>query len=309
MPKREAGGEFLRETGAEGGKSGPFLRAIYEWAGSGEVVEIPVGKSGCGAGDRAASECQWRPSISKWGGLCGRSCGPVAVSIVAGSASSIVPIDATSSSDLLMTPLVWRLGTVVCTVLVSKLYLDREALPGRRPYALRVALRASVQPFEHIHHRPGIARSTPIGKHAGYASGTSVQPCACTSGIGLCPGTSPAPGPDAVSASRRRQFEHAVSVIDGGRACESQLRTSLSWRVPAVRSTRPLACSDRANMSTPAHPSRRELGGSGGSLHGGVCLKAMAVCITWSVPGGIYGAPACSRACGELAFSRLRLRR
>ena len=36
-------------TGAEKGKSEPFLRAIYEWAGSGQVVEVQVGKSGCGA--------------------------------------------------------------------------------------------------------------------------------------------------------------------------------------------------------------------------------------------------------------------
>ena len=55
------------------------------------------------------------------------------------STSSIVPIDATSSSDLLMTPLVWRLGTVVCTVLVSKL----RRIPGRGGASWEATIRPS----------------------------------------------------------------------------------------------------------------------------------------------------------------------
>ena len=56
--------------------------------------------------------------------------------------------------------------------------------------------------------------------------------------------------------------------------------TNLSWSVPAVRSTRPLACGDRANIScTPISPIAREnLGGSGGGLRRRRVLEdAMAV--------------------------------
>ncbi len=50
-------GRFEPETGAEGVKSEPFLRAIYEWAGSGEVVKVQGGTSGCGARVRPRRSC------------------------------------------------------------------------------------------------------------------------------------------------------------------------------------------------------------------------------------------------------------
>ena len=83
------------------------------------------------------------------------------------SDSSIVSGIATSSLNLLLTPLVQRLGTVACTVFVSKLrrILGRGGAscegtmrPSRR------AARQCVQPFERIHHRSGIARPTLVGK-------------------------------------------------------------------------------------------------------------------------------------------------
>ena len=51
--------------------------------------------------------------------------------------------------------------------------------------------------------------------------------------------------------------------------------TNLSWSVPAVRSTRPLACGDRANIScTPISPIARENWvGAATVSDGGVCLK------------------------------------
>ena len=47
---------FPEDEKVERGKSGPFLRAIYEWAGSGQVVKVQAGKSGCGARGRATSK-------------------------------------------------------------------------------------------------------------------------------------------------------------------------------------------------------------------------------------------------------------
>ena len=83
------------------------------------------------------------------------------------SDSSIVSGIAASSLNLLLTPLVQRLGTVACTVFVSKLrrILGRGGAscegtmrPSRR------AARQRVQPFERIHHRSGMARPTLVGK-------------------------------------------------------------------------------------------------------------------------------------------------
>ena len=131
-------------------------------------------RSGVGSGSRSRS-----PELLR------RRCGRHRRSLSA----SIVPIDSTSSSDLLMTP-----GT-------GRVYGPRGAQDTwswGRFHALRVACQPAVQPLEHFHHRPGIARSSPVGKQLQGVPATSQccpgQPCVCTSGIRLCPGTSPDPG-------------------------------------------------------------------------------------------------------------------
>ena len=47
----------------------------------------------------------------------------------------------------------------------------------------------------------------------------------------------------------KKVLQHTICIIDGDCPASRISVTSLSWKVPAVRSTRPLACGDRANIS------------------------------------------------------------
>ena len=120
------------------------------------------------------------------------------------SASSIAPVTTTASSSLVLTPLVWRLGTAVCTVLVSKL----RRILGRGGASWEATIRPSCctasRPSSPSKHSPPPIRHSSVDPYqvaaVGCASGTSpccpCQLCACTSDIGPCPGTFPAPGLD-----------------------------------------------------------------------------------------------------------------
>ena len=183
--------------------------------------------------------------------------------------------DATSSSDL--PPLVWRLGTVVCTVLVSKLRgLGRGGASWEatiRPSCC-TASRPSRDPPP-IQARDREAAATPL--HSGANPSTS--------GIGLCPGTSPAPGPDTpcrdgtpkpLKRGRKSSSTRLASSMVVARASLSSVTPVLEGARGAFHPAFGLRRSANINC-TPISPIAEELGGSGGVSDGGVCLKTPAV--------------------------------
>ena len=167
-----------------------------------------------------------------------------------------------------------------------------EVLAGRRRYALRVALPVG---------RPAPRVLPPPTRHSS-AETCREATAGCASGISPC-----CPVPTLRLYFRHRTVSrhipgsgtrYAVSAFSGGTRKRSLKRgrkslstrlassmvvapaslisvTNLSWSVPAVRSTRPLACGDRANIScTPISPIARENWvGAAAVSDGGVCLK------------------------------------
>ena len=130
----------------------------------------------------------------------------------------------------------------------------RAALPTVRP-----ALQAHPPPLRHSSGDPCQAVT------AGCASGTSPccpgQPCACTSGRGvsrhICGSRTRYAVLACCGGTRKRWLKRgrksaSTRLASSMVACTPRVAvrsTSLSWKVPAIRSTRPLACGERANIS------------------------------------------------------------
>ena len=54
--------------------------------------------------------------------------------------------------------------------------------------------------------------------------------------------------PELLVEARQEAVQDRISLVDGGDAARRSSVTSRSWNVPAVRSTRPFACGDLANI-------------------------------------------------------------
>ena len=174
--------------------------------------------------------------------------------------------------------------------------------PRAAPPAVRPALQAHPPPLRHSSVGPCRAVT------AGYASGTSPccpgQPCACTLGRGLYRGTSAGPGRDmrslcAVVAhgrwlkrGRKSASTRLASSMVAASASRSSV-TSLSWKVPAIRSTRPLAWGDRANISCTPSSSIARLNWVGAAA---------------ASDGGVYLNTACRSAYSAVGMPQLRIR-